>query len=188
MRARKNLNYNIVIVFIFFHFFSCSRSVKEYKEISINPNLESIEISKNVELYFSDFGKSKLKLETQTLISADADRQINLICPDGLHLVFNDSLGNFESELYADSGVLYTDKELLEVNNNVLFRNYLEDTLFANELTIDFKKDSIFSNDQVTFSNKEGKMSGKKLKANSNFTVFKLSDVSDSHVNYEIKE
>ena len=55
-------------------------------------------------------------------------------------------------------------------------------------LTIDFEKDSIYSKDQVTFSNKEGRISGKKLKANSNFTFFKLSDISDSHVNYEVKE
>ena len=58
--------------------------------------------------------------------------------------------------------------------------------MFAEELIIDFAKDSVFSEKLVTFSNKEGRITGKKLKANSNFTFFELSDVSESHVNYDM--
>lgn len=166
----------------------CARPIKEYKELSDDVNAESSERSEEVVLYFSDFGKSKLKLEAQTLISSENNNQIILECPDGLNLTFYDSLGNIESVLLADYGKLFAKEELLLVEKNVQFRNYQEDTLFANELTLDFGKDSIYSNDQVTFSNKEGKISGRKLKANSNFTFFKMSDISDSHVNYEVKE
>ena len=58
-------------------------------------------------------------------------------------------------------------------------------TLFAEEL-VEFCKGSVFSEKLVTFSNKEGRITGKKLKANSNFTFFELSDVSESHVNYDM--
>ena len=61
------------------------------------------------------------------------------------------------------------------------------DTLFAQELDIDFAKDSIYSEKLVIFSNVEGRISGTKLKANSNFTFFQLSDVSEGHVNYDME-
>ena len=38
----------------------------------------------------------------------------------------------------------------------------------------------------VTFSNVEGRITGKKLKANSNFTYFQMTDISESHVNYDL--
>ena len=188
MISLEKLKYSTALIFISFLFTCCARPVKEYKEVSDNPAVESSERSEEVTLYFSDFGKSKLKLEAQTLISSESNNQIILECPDGLNLIFYDSLSNIESVLLADYGKLFAKDELLLVKKNVQFRNYQEDTLFANELTIDFAKDSIYSNDQVTFSNKEGRISGRKLKANSNFTFFKMSDISDSHVNYEVKE
>ncbi len=188
MISPKLISNYILLVHIAFLVTCCARPVEEYKELSDAPNVESSEKSTDVTLYFSDFGKSKLKLEAPTLISSENNNQIILECPDGLNLIFYDSLSNIESVLLADYGKLFAKEELLLVKKNVQFRNYQEDTLFANELTIDFAKDSIYSNDQVTFSNKEGKISGRKLKANSNFTFFKMSDISDSHVNYEVKE
>ena len=106
-------------------------------------------------------------------------------CPEGLKLIFYDSLNNIESTLIADYGKLFTEKEFLYVKNNVRFDNFNLDTLFAKELDIDFAKDSIYSEKMVIFSNSEGRISGTKLKANSNFTFFQLSDISEGHVNFE---
>ena len=39
----------------------------------------------------------------------------------------------------------------------------------------------------VIFSNKEGRISGTNLIANSNFTFFQLSDISEGYVNYELE-
>ena len=88
--------------------------------------------------------------------------------------------------MVADYGKLFSQNQLLDVQRNVVFYNKQNDTLFAEELLIDFAKDSIYSKNAVTFSNEEGKITGNKLKANSNFTFFELSDISESHVNYNI--
>ena len=106
-------------------------------------------------------------------------------CPEGLKLIFYDSLNNVESTLIADYGKLFTEDEFLHVNKNVRFDNFNLDTLFAKELDIDFAKDSIYSEKMVIFSNSEGRISGTQLKANSNFTFFQLSDISEGHVNFE---
>ncbi len=161
---------------------------KDVNPQELNNYFESLETSTGVILNFSDFGKSKLMLKAPKLIKSFSDNeQIIMECPEGLELVFYDSLKNIESTLIADYGKLFSEKQLLLVKDNVRFDNYNFDTLFAQELEIDFAKDSIYSEKIVTFSNKEGKITGKNLKSNSSFTFFELSNISESHLNYNIE-
>ena len=174
-----------IIILLFFT--SCSTEQPKV-DLSDNDSPEGLlETATGVSLNFSDLGKSKLLLNTPKLIKSDnKDNQMIMECPIGMELIFYDSLKNIESVLIADYGKLFSKKQLLNVRENVQFYNYKNDTLFAEELIIDFAKDSIFSEKLVTFSNKEGRITGKKLKANSNFTYFEMSDISQSHVNYDL--
>ena len=165
--------------------FSCN-SNPETVEIIDKPS-QLLETATGVSLNFSDYGKSKLLLNAPKLIkSNNEDNTMIMECPIGMELIFYDSLKNIESVLIADYGKLFTKKQLLKVRKNVQFYNYNNDTLFAEELLIDFAKDSIYSEKLVTFSNVEGRITGKKLKANSNFTYFQMTDISESHVNYDL--
>ena len=149
---------------------------------------QSLETSSGVTLNFSDLGKSKLLLKAPKLIKLMGEKeQLIMECPEGLELVFYDSLMNVESVLVADYGKLFSNEQQLFVRENVVFNNYNLDTLFAEELEIDFAKDSVYSEKLVTFSNSEGRITGNKLIANSNFTFFKLSNVSQSHINYNLE-
>jgi LPS export ABC transporter protein LptC len=153
------------------------------------PNNEprSLETSTGVTLNFSDLGESKLLLKAPKLIKLMADQeQLIMECPEGLELIFYDSLMKVESVLVADYGKLFSNEQQLFVRENVVFNNRNLDTLFAEELEIDFAKDSVYSEKLVTFSNKEGRITGKTLKANSNFTYFQMTDISQSHVNYDL--
>tara|TARA_B100001287_G_scaffold226866_1_gene196689 strand:- start:8114 stop:8668 length:555 start_codon:yes stop_codon:yes gene_type:complete len=166
-------------------FLSCS-SLPENSEKIDEPS-QLLEIATGVSLNFSDYGKSKLLLNAPKLIkSNNEDNEMIMECPIGMELIFYDSLKNIESVLTAEYGKLFAKKQLLKVRENVQFYNYNNDTLFAEELLIDFAKDSIYSEKEVTFSNIEGRIKGKKLKANSNFTYFQMTDISESHVNYDL--
>tara|TARA_Y100000991_G_C21941264_1_gene335392 strand:- start:152 stop:706 length:555 start_codon:yes stop_codon:yes gene_type:complete len=148
---------------------------------------QSLETSTGVTLNFSDLGKSKLLLKAPKLIKLIGDEErLIMECPEGLELIFYDSLMRVESVLVADYGKLFSNEQQLFVKENVIFNNYNLDTLFAEELEIDFAKDSVYSEKLVTFSNSEGRIKGTKLKSNSNFTFFQLSDVYESHVNYNL--
>ena len=174
-----------IIILLFFTF--CSTKQPKVDLIDNDSPEGLLETATGVSLNFSDLGKSKLLLNTPKLIKSDnKDNQMIMECPIGMELIFYDSLKNIESVLIADYGKLFSKKQLLNVRKNVQFYNYKNDTLFAEELIIDFAKDSIFSEKLVTFSNKEGRITGKKLKANSNFTFFEMSDISQSHVNYDL--
>ena len=71
---------------------------------------------------------------------ADQD-QLIMECPEGLELIFYDSLMKVESVLVADYGKLFSNEQQLFVRDNVVFNNQNLDTLFAEELEIDFAKD-----------------------------------------------
>ena len=150
--------------------------------------LQSTETATGVTLNFSNLGRSKLFLKAPKLIKTiDLNDQLIMECPDGLELIFYDSLKNIESVLIADYGKLFSELQFFIVKENVVFNNYKLDTLYAEELEIDFIKDSVYSKKLVTFSNSEGRITGNKLIANSNFTFFKLSNVSQSHINYNLE-
>lgn len=185
MKIRFVLNLSLVLIGILI---SCVENNKiNGLKYSSNEH-QSLETSTGVTLNFSDLGKSKLLLKAPKLIKLMADQeQLIMECPEGLELIFYDSLMNVESVLIADYGKLFSNEQQLFVRENVVFNNRNLDTLFAEELEIDFAKDSVYSEKLVTFSNSEGKIKGTKLKANSNFTFFQLSDVSESHVNYDLQ-
>ena len=71
-------------------------------------------------------------------------------CPIGLELIFYDSLKNIESVLVADYGNYFT-KSIIRCTEKCGVYNKQNDTLFAEELLIDFAKDSIYSKNAVAF-------------------------------------
>lgn len=183
-----NQSFSFLIAILCCNILSSCFDNSENLPIKFNNNSESIETATGVTLNFSDLGKSKLLLKAPKLIKLlSDDEQLIMECPEGLELIFYDTLKNVESTLIADYGKLFSKDELLKVKKNVRFNNFNQDTLFAQELDIDFAKDSIYSEKLVIFSNTEGRISGNKLKANSNFTFFQLSNVSEGHVNYDMK-
>ena len=187
MKIRFQL-YLRVISPCFLLFLSCVQN-PEISDLNFyQEKLQSTETATGVTLNFSDLGKSKLLLKAPKLIKTiDLNDQLIMECPDGLELTFYDSLKNIESVLIADYGKLFSEQQFFVVRENVVFNNYKLDTLYAEELEIDFIKDSVYSEKLVTFSNSEGRITGNKLIANSNFTFFKLSDISQSHVNYNLE-
>ena len=184
MSNKVTLN-SIWFALITLFIFSCSESTSESNNlVSVD---EYVETATGVNLNFSDLGNSKLLLTTPKLVkSTDENKSLLMECPLGMKLTFYDSLKNIESILISDYGKLFAKKQILNVKENVQFFNYKNDTLFADELIIDFAKDSIYSEKSVIFSNEEGRIKGEKLKANSNFTYFEMTDISESHVNYDL--
>ena len=181
-------NSRIFLFFFLLSIASCSSSEDQLVISYEDVHDVFTETAMGVTLNFSEFGQSKLMLKAPKLVRfEDEENQLIMECPAGLELTFFDSLKNVESVLTADYGKLFTQNQLLDVQENVVFHNQKQDTLFAKELLIDFAKDSIYSKNEVTFSNIEGRITGNTLKANSNFTFFELSDISESHVNYKME-
>ena len=88
-----------------------------------------------------DLGKSKLLLKAPKLIKLlSEDDQLIMECPEGLELIFYDTLKNIESILIADYGKLFSKEELLKVRENVRFNNFNLDTLLHKNLILTLLK------------------------------------------------
>jgi len=160
---------------------SCNNN--EY--INLPPTDQPDEITYSVIMYYSDMGKSKLKLVSPQVHRYNSKNETTLECPKGMKLTFYDSLQQIESVLVSDYGKLYTNDQYLFVKDNVVFYNNKKDTLFTDLLHIYFNKDSLYTDQQVKVSSENGVVYAEELVANSNFTFYQLLNIKDSHFKYE---
>ena len=143
------------------------------------------EVTYSVVIYYSDLGRSKLRLVSPEVHRYnDKDSEI-LECPIGMELTFFDSLQNVESVLISDYGKMFTDEKYLFVKDEVVFYNNKQDTLFTDLLHIYFNKDSLYTDKGVKVSSINGVVHADELIANSNFTYYQLLNIKDSHITYE---
>ena len=135
------------------------------------------EFSKNVTFVYSNNGIKKFTLESAEINKYIDSIETKTVFPKGVHVIFNDSMGNFQSELFADHAETY-EQELNQVHlsKNIKFRNYKEEMLETEKLLI--KGDSIYSDTLVTITSKTSIIKGYGLISDVNFTKFKLSRVT----------
>jgi LPS export ABC transporter protein LptC len=174
--------------------FSCGSNLEEANQI-VNDNNQLGEVSENVTLYFSDNGKSKIKLEAPILKKITileegkkSTKTSSLTCPNGMLVTFFDSLGNVESKLYANFGRLMSENQFLLVKDSVVFTNPKNEKLETELLNIYFNKDSITTPEKVKITTKEGVITGEGLTSNTAFSKYTLHKISDSHYNFKDPE
>lgn len=181
--------YNIIISILVITtgmLFSCSNNIEDINEMVENNNQPG-EVSENVTLFFSDNGNSKIKLEAPILkkipIKNEEEDAISssLICPEGMLVTFFDTLGNEESQLYANYGKLLSEDQFLLVRDSVVFTNPKKEKLETNLLNVYFNKDSITTTEEVKITTKEGVIMGEGLTSNTSFTKYQMHKITDSH-------
>ena len=163
-------------------FLSCGNSLEEIKAVSIEEDGPD-EISINITLLFSDYGKSKLKMKSPLIHRYYLeDDQMKLECPKGMEVVFYDSLQQIESILTANYGLLLSDQQFMQVKDSVVFKNNQKDTLYTESLDIYFQQDSIFTDKYVKVSSEKGVIAGQGLTSNTSFTNYTLNSITDSYI------
>lgn len=180
--TRKAINSSISIFMVGMLFLSCGNNLEEIKAVTIEQDGPD-EISENVTLLFSDFGKSKLKMVSPLVHRFYLENdQMKLECPIGMEVIFYDTLQQIESVLTANYGLLLSDEQYLRVKDSVVFKNNQHDTLFTELLDIFFQQDSIFTDKYVKVSGENGVIAGKGLVSNTSFTNYTLNSITDSYI------
>jgi LPS export ABC transporter protein LptC len=176
----------LAVYLLFLVLFSCnSTTIKEIKNFSVSET--PVELTKGVTMYYSDMGNSKMKLLSPEVYRYTINNEMILECPEGLEIIYYDTLQNVESVMLANYGKFYSKREYMLAKDNVVFYNKNKDTLFTNLLHIYFAQDSIYTDSWVKISSENGIISGSALQANSNFTFYKLMNIKNSHIQYEDK-
>ncbi|MGC1204257.1 MAG: LPS export ABC transporter periplasmic protein LptC [Flavobacteriaceae bacterium] len=167
---------NIVTVFTVTMFFSCNNSYNEVKKMGISEN-EPIGIAEHINLKYTDSGRV-----TANLLSAKMLDFSNRDFPyyeftNGVTLyLFDDE--NKKSTVVSDYAITYDKTNLIDLQGNVKIITQTNDTLFAEQLYYDQKKEWLYTNKPVTFRTGFDLIHGNGFDSNSKFTNAEVLEVT----------
>ncbi len=183
----NKIPFSIFIGIGIFLFSACGNTQDEIKQVTYT-NDDPAEISEGVTMMFSDNGILKLKLEAPIMHRFNDKEESYMECPNGMEVTFFDTSGREESTLFANYGIMYSEKEYIMVKDSVVFENFKEERLNTELLHVDFKKDSVYTQEKVSITSPKGTITGTGLQSNSNFTKYKVKNISNGILNYQKEE
>ena len=167
---------NIVTIIIVTMFFSCNDSFKQVQKIGISEN-EPIGIDYNTNLKYTDSGRV-----SANLISTKAFDYRNRDFPfyefvDGVTLYIYDK-DNKKSTVVAENAFIYTQTDLIDMQNNVVITTHDNRVLKTDQLFYDQKKEWLYTNKPVTFKTEQDLIHGNGFDSNSKFTNAEVLEVT----------
>ena len=153
--------------------FACENDMQTINSFNTDEVLPD-ETAKDIEVIYSDSGMVMIKL-----ISSRLNRYQNeepyIEFPEGLQLLFFDSLMNVKSELTANYGISWEKKKLMEVKDDVVITDFEKDEILNTEHIIwDQNKRTIYSEVFVKRTTADGVMYGDGFSADENLNSYKL--------------
>jgi LPS export ABC transporter protein LptC len=153
--------------------FACENDMQTINSLSTDDILPD-ETARDIEVIYSDSGKIKIKLLSPRLNRYENEEPY-MDFPEGLRLLFFDSLMNVKSELTANYGISWEKKKLMEVKDDVVITDFEKDEVLNTEHIIwDKSKKEIYSEVFVKRTNKDGVMYGHGFSADENLKTYKL--------------
>ncbi len=169
---------NIVTAFAVTMFFSCKNNFKEVQQIGILQN-EPIGIAEDMNLKYTDSGRLKANLISPKMLDFSNREFSYNEFPDGVTLYLFDE-NNKKSIIVADYGIVYNNTDLIDLRGNVLITTETRDSIFAEQLFYDQKRDWVFSNKPVRYVSPTKIVTGNAFDSNRDFTSYGISEVTST--------
>ena len=167
---------NIVTVITVTMFFSCNDSFKQVQKMGISEN-EPIGIDYNINLKYTDSGRVTANLiSTKALDYSNRDFPFNEFL-DGVTLYVYDK-DNKKSTVVADYAIVYSNTDLIDMQNNVVITTYDNKVLKTEQLFYDKKKEWLYTNEPVSFKTETDIIHGNGFDSNSKFTNAEVLEVT----------
>lgn len=164
---------SIAVFFFTAVLFACENDMQTINSLS---NDESVpdETATDIEVVYSDSGRVMIKLISAKLNRYETDEPY-IEFPEGLRLLFFDSVQNVKSELTANYGIRWEKKRMMEVKDDVVITDFEKDEILNTEHIIwDQAKRKIYSEVFVKRTNKDGVMYGEGFTADENLKNYTL--------------
>ncbi|QFZ53976.1 LPS export ABC transporter periplasmic protein LptC [Oceanihabitans sp. IOP_32] len=145
---------NIVTVITVTMFFSCKDNFKEVQKIGVSENTP-IGIAENINLKYTDSGKLKAILISPKMLDYQNRDFPYAEFPEGIVLDLFDK-ENKKSVVSANYAISYSSTNLIDLQGNVVITTATNDTLYAQQLYYDQKKDWLFTNLPITLKANDG--------------------------------
>lgn len=167
---------NIATAILVAMFFSCKDNFKAVQKLGISEN-EPIGIAENINLVHTDSGKVKAILLSPKMLNYQNRDFPFFEFPNGITLdIFDDK--NQKNVVIADYAINYSKTNLIDLQGNVKIITSTNDTLYAEQLFYDQKKEWLFTNKPVTFRTGQDLINGNGFDSDSKFTNAEVLEVT----------
>ncbi|MCI5055895.1 MAG: LPS export ABC transporter periplasmic protein LptC [Flavobacteriales bacterium] len=164
------------LAFILMLLSSCSNSMDEVAMYTEDDG--AIEISKNVELLYSDSGQVQFMLESPLLERYVTGKDSSYTeFKEGLHVEFYDSQKEIESELTCNYAIDLAYQNKVIAKDDVLVVNRYGEELRTEHLWWLRNSEMIYSDKFVKIKTKDETIYGDGLEANQDFTKYKILNI-----------
>jgi LPS export ABC transporter protein LptC len=167
---------NMVTIIIVTMFFSCKNNIKEVQNIGV---LDSgpLTIAENINTKYTDSGRLRSVLISPRMLNYSNREFAFYEFPEGINLTLYDEDNN-ESHVVSDFAILYDDTDLIDLQGNVVLSTHNRDTLFADQLYYDQKRQWLFTNQPVRFRTADQIINGNGFDSDRNFTQAGVLEVT----------
>ena len=170
--------FNIVTAFAVTMFFSCKNNFKEVQQIGVLQN-EPIGIAEDMNLRYTDSGRLTANLISPKMLDFSNREFSYNEFPEGIILhLFDDQ--DKKSIIIADYAIIYNNTDLIDLRGNVLITTETKDSIFAEQLFYDQKRDWVFSNMPIKYVSPTKIVTGNAFDSNRDFTSYGVTEVTST--------
>jgi len=175
-KGLRYISINMVTVLTVTMFFSCKNNFKEVQNIGVLGS-EPLTIAENINTKYTDSGKLKSNLISSKMLDF-SNREFGFFeFPDGIDFTIYDDDNN-KSNVVSDYAIIYDETDLIDLQGNVVLRTHNRDTLFAEQLFYDQKREWLFTNQPVIFKTKDQVINGVGFDSNKDFTKAQVLEIT----------
>jgi len=160
--------------------FSCENDINTVNSLTTKDQ-SAFEISKNVELYYSENSKVQVLVKAPLLERYLGERPY-LEMTQGIEVYFYDSLMTISSQLKANYAISYENDKITEAKNNVVVINEKGEQLNTEHLIWDERKAIIYSNVFVKITTAEEVLFGEGFESDERFEKWQIKKPTGSFI------
>jgi len=157
--------------------FSCENDMMAVIRLSSKDSIPDVTIN-NVHVQQSEMGKLSYELTAPKMISFQT-RDAYTEFPQGLKIIFFDSLMQPKNELTANYGISWDSRRTMEARGNVIMRNFQKhQQLNTESLLFDRNKHKVSTNDFVKITQPDKIILGKGMESDELFDNWAIRNVT----------
>ncbi len=149
---KKNLHIitnSVIAIAMTLFFTTCESHLKDVNKMGVSAN-EPVGVSDSINVKYTDSGRLSANLVSPKMYDFSNRDFSYSEFPDGLVLHLYDQQ-NQRTTIFADYGIVYNNTNLIDLRGNVIAATQANDTLFAEQLYFDQKKEWLFTNKPATY-------------------------------------
>ncbi len=183
MSLNKKISVLIINLAVFLTaamFISCENDIETVNSLTTKDK-SPFEITKNVELYYSENSKVQVLLKSPLLERYLGERPY-IEMTQGIEVYFYDSLMNISSQLIANYAITYENDKITEAKNNVIVINEKNEQLNTEHLIWDERKAIIYSDVFVKITTNEEVLFGEGFESDERFEKWQIKKPTGSFI------